>query len=275
MNDNELKTFLAIVETGSLVRASERLNVTQSTVTARLKALEEELGQRLIERRKSGATLTTAGLRLRRYAETIDGLWRQARRATALPGDVGAICAFGCHIDLWPGLGEQLPDLILTADPDAALSVTLASEGELAEALTAGLIDLALSPAAPHGAELDVREIAPDRLTLVSTNPNAPLRFDPGYVYVEAGEAFGRDHAIAYADANTARISFASAQPALDHLLTRGGSAYLPTRMTDPHIASGRLYALPDAPVFDRRIYLARSRDAAANWPWIEALDGF
>ena len=36
MNIVNLQTFLSIVETGSLVRASEQLNVTQSTVTAPL-----------------------------------------------------------------------------------------------------------------------------------------------------------------------------------------------------------------------------------------------
>jgi DNA-binding transcriptional LysR family regulator len=47
MNLANLETFLKIVETGSLVRASEALNVTQSTVTARMKSLEDELGQTL------------------------------------------------------------------------------------------------------------------------------------------------------------------------------------------------------------------------------------
>ena len=55
MNDAALCTFIAIADTGSLVRASERLNVTQSTVTARLKTLEEELGQTLFTRGKAGA----------------------------------------------------------------------------------------------------------------------------------------------------------------------------------------------------------------------------
>ena len=36
MNLYEIRTFLAIVETGQLNRAAEQLNVTQSTVTARL-----------------------------------------------------------------------------------------------------------------------------------------------------------------------------------------------------------------------------------------------
>ena len=60
MNIVSLQTFLAIVETGSLVRASQKMNVTQSTVTARLKTLEDEIGQVLLNRQKSGTTLTPA-----------------------------------------------------------------------------------------------------------------------------------------------------------------------------------------------------------------------
>ena len=74
MNLSSLQTFLAILETGSLVRAADELNVTQSGVTARLKTLEEELGQVLIDCQKSGATLTLAGAKLMRYAPAITGL---------------------------------------------------------------------------------------------------------------------------------------------------------------------------------------------------------
>ena len=83
MNLTSLQTFLAILETGSLVRAADKLNVAQSTVTARLKTLGEELGQVLINRQKSGATLTPAGAKLMRYAPAITGLWRQAKNETS------------------------------------------------------------------------------------------------------------------------------------------------------------------------------------------------
>ena len=97
MNLSELRTFLTIVETGSLIRASERLNVTQSTVTARLKSLEEEVGQSLITRNKSGAVMTAAGVRLHRYADTIANLWQQARQETALPDGMAGTCNLACE----------------------------------------------------------------------------------------------------------------------------------------------------------------------------------
>jgi LysR family transcriptional regulator, flagellar master operon regulator len=53
-------TFLEIVSTGSFVRTSERLNVGQTTVSARMRLLEQQLGRSLFVRNKSGAALTPA-----------------------------------------------------------------------------------------------------------------------------------------------------------------------------------------------------------------------
>jgi DNA-binding transcriptional LysR family regulator len=52
------RTFVEIVKTRSFVRAAEQLNVTQTTVSSRIRALEEQLGRPLFIRNKSGASLT-------------------------------------------------------------------------------------------------------------------------------------------------------------------------------------------------------------------------
>ena len=269
MNLVELRTFLAIVETGSLVRASERMHVTQSTVTARLKSLEEELGQTLINRQKSGASLTAAGVRLMRYAETISDLWSQARQETALPGAFDAVCNLGCHPDLWTGLGAELFDWIRVQQPTVALSVWQGGSGEMSQWLSSGLVDLVLTHAPVADAKQDVIALASDHLCLVSSREGSPIKFDPGYVFVEAGEEFGRAHAAAYADAGTARINFGNAALGLEHVLRHGGSAYLPLRLVAPLLAEGRLFRL-DAPEFERATFLVVNKAARANWAWFD-----
>ena len=53
--DTELaRTFLTVIATGSFVDAAQRLCVTQSTVSARIQRLEEELGAELFARNKAG-----------------------------------------------------------------------------------------------------------------------------------------------------------------------------------------------------------------------------
>ena len=61
MDIAQARTFLEIAETGSFIAAAGRLNVTQTAVSARIRALEDQLGRRLFVRNKSGARLTPAG----------------------------------------------------------------------------------------------------------------------------------------------------------------------------------------------------------------------
>jgi DNA-binding transcriptional LysR family regulator len=82
----DLATFAAVAEHGGVTRAAGALNTVQSNVTARLKALEAELGARLFERHSRGVALTAAGHRLLPYAERIRALAADARRAAADDG---------------------------------------------------------------------------------------------------------------------------------------------------------------------------------------------
>jgi len=272
MQISELRTFLAIVELGSMVKASKKLNVTQSTVTARLKSLEEGLGQQLINRQKSGATLTGAGERMRRYANTIVELWQQAQKETALPHAVSSICNLACHSDLWPNLGSNLFDEIRQNFSHVALSVWHGSEQDMENWLNDGLVDMALTYRSNANQTQLSLPLANDQLVLVSTQAESPIKFDPLYVFVEAGEEFGKQHAAAYSDADTARISFGNAQLGLDHILKNGGSAYLPDRIASPFLDAGELFRLKEAPVFQRNAYVIANKFAVSHWAWFEEL---
>ena len=95
------------------------------------------------------------------------------------------------------------------------------------------------------------------------------MRFDPGYVYVDAGEEFGRQHAAAYSNANTAQVSFGCAVWGLEYLLKHGGSGYLPERLAADHLAAGRLHRIGDAPVFTRKTWLITNDTGTMPWPWL------
>ncbi len=66
-----LKTFMAVVETGSFSGAAEELNSVQSNITSRIKKLEEHFGQSVFERGRGGARLNAFGERLRVHAEDL------------------------------------------------------------------------------------------------------------------------------------------------------------------------------------------------------------
>ena len=78
MDITNIRTFLAVVETGSFVSAAERVHVTQSTVSMRIRSLEEQLGVKVFERNKSGASLTNSGREFAKHAVAMARIWDQA-----------------------------------------------------------------------------------------------------------------------------------------------------------------------------------------------------
>lgn len=75
-----IEAFLAVVQTGSLTKAADILNLTQATISYRLKTLEQLLGKTLIERNKGGhtVTLSTFGMNFIEVAER----WRILKQET-------------------------------------------------------------------------------------------------------------------------------------------------------------------------------------------------
>ncbi|MFN0302029.1 MAG: LysR family transcriptional regulator [Burkholderiales bacterium] len=71
MDLNQLRAFAAVADTGQLTRAAERLHLSQPALSAQIKGLEEDLGQRLFERMASGMSLTGAGKELLEHAQRV------------------------------------------------------------------------------------------------------------------------------------------------------------------------------------------------------------
>lgn len=72
MNWDDLRLFLAVARTGSISGSAKQLGVQHSTVSRRMRKLEENLGARLIERKKSGYELTPAGENVKEAAIRIE-----------------------------------------------------------------------------------------------------------------------------------------------------------------------------------------------------------
>ena len=68
MELRDLKTFVVVARLQSFHRASDELHTAQSTVSARIAALENDLGVRLFERLGRRSVLTEPGRRLLDYA---------------------------------------------------------------------------------------------------------------------------------------------------------------------------------------------------------------
>jgi DNA-binding transcriptional LysR family regulator len=84
---NQLRTFLAVAETGSVRAAAQQLVVTQAAVSASLGALQKSLGVALLRPDGRGLRLTDAGEAYAGYTRRILGLLDEAELAAAAAAD--------------------------------------------------------------------------------------------------------------------------------------------------------------------------------------------
>ena len=89
------RTFLEIIRSGSFVATAERLHITQTAVTARVRSLETQLGCRLFVRNRAGARLTSDGERFVTYATQLVQTWETARRELPLPRGYDKLLSLG------------------------------------------------------------------------------------------------------------------------------------------------------------------------------------
>jgi LysR family transcriptional activator of nhaA len=81
LNHHHLYHFWTLVREGGVTRASEKLNVSQPTVSGQLRELQEALGEKLLVRSGRTVVLTDVGRTVYRYADEIFALGRELQQA--------------------------------------------------------------------------------------------------------------------------------------------------------------------------------------------------
>jgi len=201
MELRHLVYFVTVAEERNFTRASQRLRVVQSGVSAAIRALERELGTRLFERSSQRVELTDAGAALLPAARAVIDAAQAARDAVdevrgGLRGTlrIGTLISVG-FVDL-PGLLGQFR----TEHPGVDLRLRAAPTGSagLARSLLDGELDVAflsLSGRAPAGLSLRVLAAEPivavlpsghrlagrDRVTLADLADEPFVDSPPGY----------------------------------------------------------------------------------------------
>ncbi|MBI1682796.1 LysR substrate-binding domain-containing protein [Caulobacter hibisci] len=138
-----LRSFVAIVDSGSMLRATERVFVTQSALSLQMKRLEETVLTPLFHREGRRLSLTPAGQTLLGHARDILAL--NDRAVVALTGDA---LAGPARVGLVQDFAETLLSGVLARfaqlNPDTQLQVRVAGSPELLELLRSDRLDVIL-----------------------------------------------------------------------------------------------------------------------------------
>jgi DNA-binding transcriptional LysR family regulator len=244
------------------MRAAERLHVTQTAVSARVRTLEELLGRPLFVRNKAGASLTVAGRRFLRHAQALLQVWERARSQVGVPPGKRDLVTVGCEMSLWTPL---LLDWLLwmrRVAPQLAVRTEVAAAARLLDDVVAGALDIAVAYAPQHRPGLKVELLIEERLLLVTTAKSGRVPRAEEYVYIDWGPEFAAQHDLAFPALANPGIRAALGPLGVEYLLQAGGAGYFRQSVVRRHLASGRMHLVPEAPVFLHPAYAVYSENA-------------
>lgn len=258
--DTELaRTFLTVVAAGNFVGAADRLHVTQSTVSARIHTLEQQLGCRLFVRNKAGTRLTAAGRQFQKHAAILVRTVERARQDVGIAANYRGTLVVGGRFGLWEGLLLEWLPLMRAQAPDVSVRAEIGFEEEIMHGLVEGRIDIGVMYTPQSRPGLTVERLLEERLVLVTTDEGGGPGLSEGYVFVDWGPEFYAQHGAFFPDRPGAALVVNIGWLGLQHILRHGGSGYFPLRLVGAQLDARRLHRVPEAPEFRLPAYIVHA----------------
>lgn len=275
MNIENLRAFLEVTATGSFQKASENLYITQSTVSARIKALEERLNRELFTRKRDGVALNNGGRAFYPYALSVVKTWQQAQHEISLPEGIDNLVSLGIPVHYWNTLYSDWLHWMNENAKEIATRIQSDYSIYLLHELREGLLDLALVFEPQHAPGLCFEALFNEPLVLVSSKERTVgATQEEGYIYVDWGHQFQDQHNREYPQVPHHRIKVALESQALEQILKWGGSAYLARSTAQSLLDEKKLHLVKDAPEFNLTIYLAVLESKKNHSEVIKAIEG-
>lgn len=252
-----IETYLDLIESRSFHLTAERLGITQSTVSSRIKTLEAELGSLLFQRGRSGAAPTAAGRRFEEHARAIKASWSLARQELgALDRHDGAL-RIACTVSLADSLLSDWMDRIIAANPRLALHVEADYSPQMINDLAFGNLDIGVLYAPRYLPELQFELLMRQRFVLVSSTARRVEDIGlESYVRAAYTPALEKAHSELLPGFARPRLSTGLDSVATGRLIRHGGSGYVSSHMLDAVRRHG-LQVVADAPTLEQPVYLA------------------
>lgn len=285
MDLGRIEAFVSVAGTGSITRAAEALFVTQPALTARLQALEAQLGAQLLVRSRHGSRLTDAGRALLPHAQRALAALARGRDAVA---DVHAGGAGRLTIGAAPAVSTFVLPAMLhrfqASHPLVRLSVRSGHSEEVLQMVLREEVEIGLMRPIQH-AEVTATLLYEDELVLVvhrghrfATSGHVRMGelasehlilFDRTSSYHELTSAIVRQAGIA----PRGQLEVDNIDAAKRMVEQRLGIALLPRTSVQAEVGSARLVpvTITDMPPIRRQIVVARRRDAGEVTPVLAA----
>src|SRR5713101_7142038 len=272
MEMHQLRYFVAVARSGNFSRAAEQCHVSQPSLSQQIQKLEDELGERLFDRMKREARLTSHGEtflpRAVRILEEADAAKREVADAKSL---LCGTVTVGVLPTIAPYLLPAAMTIFTEKFPGVEIVVQEDTTARLLKLALACEIDFALASRPIHDERLEIRKLFSEEL-LLALPPGHPLIHkhtvsandleDQRLIVMKEGHCLG-DQVLGFCDRHDLHrhISFRSAQLETIQALVRAGLgiSLVPAMAAQPERTNGPEYRPLRSPKPGRQI--------VAVWP--------
>lgn len=253
-----LETFLDLVETRSFNRTAERLNLTQSTVSGRIAALEAALEAKLFTRSRAGTDLTMEGRRFDAHARSLRHEWHEAKRRIQVPDRAAHLIRLGIQNDLAAQhIGDWVADF-RRALPDAAFYIEPDYSNQMCADLLTGVQDFAVMFSPKPHPDLHFETVGDVPYHMISSEADRLADVAPdSFIFAHFSPAFEAMHRAVTPDLAASAISVGQSGTVAALLTAMGGAGYVLEKTADSLIGGGRFRRVEDAPVLRQPVYAA------------------
>ncbi|GAL09179.1 transcriptional regulator LysR family [Vibrio astriarenae] len=265
MDVKVFRTFLEVARTKHFGKASENLYITQAAVSARIKQLESYFDTQLFTRDRNNIKLTSAGERLVSYAEVMVSTLQQAKLELSLESGQALQLMMGGTPNIWDAYLQNCLSVVTESFSGYGFMAEVLNREALNRHLLERTLDMAFAFDQIKADELECIKVADLVLVLVSTSPQSvETVFNNGYVYVDWGTKFGSEHVERHGKAAPPLLRTSTARIALDFILDKQGSAYLPYSLVKPFLETGQLHRVDNSEDWYRPIYLSYRKGSSS-----------
>jgi LysR family transcriptional regulator, flagellar master operon regulator len=253
-----IETFLDLMESRSFRLTAERLGVTQSTVSARIRTLESSLGSTLFTRGRAGAAPTAAGRRFEEHARSIKASWGLARQELGTMNRFDGALRIAAQVSFAHTLLADWMEFISAAMPKVALHVEADYSPQMIDDIAFGNLDIGIMYAPRFLPEIGFEHIMTQRFLLVSSTAKRCSAIDLT-TYIRAGytPALEKSHSELLPGLSRPRLSVGLDTLAIEGLRRNGGTAYVPEHAVPVLRAEGIASLVEDAPVITQPVFSA------------------
>ncbi|NMP20904.1 LysR substrate-binding domain-containing protein [Sulfobacillus harzensis] len=165
--DPRLFVFLTVARLGQLTQASKRLNLSPSSVSSQIAALERDMGATLFVRGSRGMKLTASGRTLFSAAEQMEALWNKTSRdVRATQEGVSRVRIAASHTTAELFLPRPL-GRFRAQWPETLINLVMTNSETVLDMVTDGAVDVGIIEGTPVRGRLHHEKLWTDQLTLI------------------------------------------------------------------------------------------------------------